>query len=133
MFRNVLKTGIASIADLCGQEITYQAGNVSSQISGAIKGGRETEAYDENGAKLRVKQIDWLIEREKLILDHQLVEPSPGHRIIETVGDVVKTYEVHKRGDQGCYRLSGPTFDRYRIFVSEVPNAVSDFEPEPGP
>jgi hypothetical protein len=104
-----------------GSAIVYHAGQTSIEISDAVLGKSEYETEDGTGAKIRSIVTDWLIAPARLQIDDVQFEPVPGHRIDQTVDGVTRRYEVQNLGAEGCWRFSGPSRDRYRIHVREIP------------
>lgn len=107
-----------------GVAITYFRGpNPGVEIAGAIVGFGADETTAPAGGKAR---LDWakreyLIPREKLILDGDPAEPRPGDRIEQTVNGVCLRFEVAPRGDGSCWRWSDEeTQTRYRVYTVQV-------------
>ncbi len=109
------------LAANAGQEVVYRAGRETIAIPDAILGNSEYESEDAAGAIVRTVVVDWLIPPNRLTSDDARLEPKPGHQIDHTVDSVTRRYEVQNLGDEGCWRYSGPSRDRLRIHVREIP------------
>lgn len=121
--QSALAAASASLARVSGVAVVYQAGGISIAIPDAVPGETPTEIDDiGKGFRVRATVADWLIHVARLVHDGDSIEPMPGHRIIWTDGDRVRTFEVQMLGQDECYRWSGPLHDRYRIHTREIPS-----------
>jgi hypothetical protein len=112
----------SQLAASAGEAITYVAETNTIEIPNAVFGKSEYESDDGTGLKIRSIVTDWLISPDQLTVDDEPLEPKPGHLIQQIVGSVTRTFEVQTLGDEGCWRWSGPSLDRLRIHVREIPS-----------
>jgi hypothetical protein len=121
-FDRAISNAFTAQARVAPQAIVYRAGSISVEISDAVLGSTQYESTSDTGATVRANVTDWLIPVASLVYSSTAIEPSDGHRIEHTVDGVKRTYEAGPVGSEPCYRFSGPTRDRYRIHVREIPN-----------
>lgn len=120
---SLLDTGVAWLADQMAAHtahtVTYSRGQVSALIP-ATHGRTERQTTDEEGTIYTSHtDADFLITVSDLLLGEAPVEPRPGDRIAETVGNVTRVYEVLPRSGQPCYQLD-PTSQLYRVFTKRI-------------
>ncbi len=123
-FNRALQIAMATTAKAAGQKIVYRAGLKTICIDDAVFGATTAEGTTDVGTTVRSKVTDVLIMVTRLVYEEQAITPTPGHRIEHTVAGVKQTYEVQSLGvNDGCWCYSGPTRDRYRIHLREIPNS----------
>ena len=117
-----LALAAAAHAKAAGQAITYIAGSNEIEIADAVLGQTIYESETTPGIKVRSNVIDWLVLIPRLVDDATPIEPAPGHRIVQAIDGVTRTFEVSKLDGEDCYVFSGPSRDRFRIHTREIPN-----------
>ncbi len=122
---DMLKTGIDWLAGRRNshmvQTVTYQRGVETFPISATMTSA-DYEVMTEDGATLHAKSIDWLVDADTLVFgfDNIQGEPEIGDRILITIDDVDRIYEVLDLEGQGHFRLSDQYGKVLRIHTKEI-------------
>lgn len=122
-----LQTGInaalASLRGLAGETVTYSRGARSITVT-AIRGSSRIETEDDQGASIRSRATDWLIEAAALIMprparavETETIQPDRGDRITTAGGEVWEVQAV--AGDKPA-RPSDPAGTHIRIHARRL-------------
>ena len=99
--------------------VTYQRGSDSVEVAATV-GKTEFEIDGGYGVVERFVSRDFLVAAADLTLAGEPVEPQPGDRIRETVGQKVHVHEVMAPGKEPCWRWSDPYRATLRVHTKEV-------------
>jgi hypothetical protein len=93
-----------SVVDLCLSEtIVYTAPDIGSVvIEGVAVGFSRSQVLSAEGVAVEVRQRDFIIPKERILIGGDVIEPMQGHQITwAKVPDVI--FEVTNRGQEQGY------------------------------
>lgn len=121
---DALNQAAESLHEIAGRTgVSYVVGSAKIPLTRPILGASSQEVAEDNGITTRSKAHDWLIDPQDLVIAGTSFEPESGHRILVDLGSGVEVWEVQPRGQDGCWRWSGPARNRMRVFVRRIPAA----------
>ena len=88
-----------------------------------LRGGTDEEVSDAGGSPvgIRIRSVDFVIERKLLVIGGTEVRPQPGHRIKITEKDgSTSIYDVANRGREPCFREHDTAGEDLRIHTKEA-------------
>lgn len=121
-FQTALDAKRIALTALKGQTVIYCADNFEIPVTARV--GSTVFRIDTDAQfNARVRSRDYLIDVRQLInpFSQEPFEPTEGHRIKETRGEVVHTYECMQFGPQEPgWRYSDTTEQEFRIHTKRV-------------
>lgn len=122
MITNGLAWLQSQLAEHASTAVTYVRGTDQIEVPDAVLGKSTFESQDvAGGITARSILLDWLISPSRLEIQGQSIEPAAGDEIWHVSGSTTRRYQVVPLGMEPCWRWSGPSRDRMRIHVQEIP------------
>lgn len=91
---DAVSEAFTSLTELAGEDLVYSRDDDSGNMTG-VPGDTRMDVANEEGTLVEIKQRDFMIRKDELVLDTAgKVEPQRGDRIAQTIGGVTFTYEV---------------------------------------
>lgn len=120
---NVLAEAVAGLQEALeaadGKSITYHRGASSLPLV-AVVGRTLFEEIDESGIVRQVESRDFLVLRERLVMNGEPTLPARGDQIRELVAGRAFVYEVLSRNGEPQYRFSDGHRVRLRIHTKLI-------------
>lgn len=115
-----LATADALHAEMFGVEVDYVRASSTIEAVTARVGLREYELTERGGAVTVATVREYIILKTDLTIDEAAIEPRSGDRISETVGGVVRTFEVMPMANRLCVEEDDVDGRLWRIRTKEV-------------
>lgn len=100
-------------------EVVYARGEHTVTLSATV-GKTQFEQTDDYGIIRRSESRDFLITADDLVLDSVKVEPLPGDRILDRIGDAWHIFQVGAPNGEPPFRVADPGRLALRVHTFHV-------------
>ena len=98
-----------------GQAVKYRRGTADVELT-AVPARRTSEDYGADGSLIVSTNHDWLLDKARLVIDGEAIEPRRGDLIITADG---QTFVVVPAEAENCWRWTDQYRQRIRVHTIE--------------